>query len=254
MERIVEARKTGPQSKRGRIWAVSSGKGGVGKSFISTSLAISLTKLGHTVTIVDLDPSGANVHTTLGQKPADLNLRHWFDGEKSLQDLVTGTDLPRLSFIQGLWDNWCPIEFNREKARELGADLRQLRADIVILDLGPGASETQLEIFSAADERILVTTPEPTSIEKTYRFIESQICCKLRDSARPEAFATLLKTLQAHRARKQKKFFSFRQYLKSNEGFEIDHFEKLNETPLRLIVNMARSQANSDLEIGRAHV
>lgn len=243
----VELKTSETKGKRTRVWAISSGKGGVGKSFISTSLAIALTKLGHQVLVVDLDPSGANVHTALGEDPSTLNLRHWLDGERSLPELVTPTKIPHLSFIQGLWDNWCPRTLSASRVREFVEEVRQLRTDIILLDLGPGATDSQLEIFNCADERLLVTTPEPTSIEKTYRFIESEICYRLRDSARPESFASLLKALQEHRARRQKGFFSFRGYLQKHEGFEIDHFERLNEKPLRLIVNMSRSQSNANL-------
>ncbi|MBX3040464.1 MAG: P-loop NTPase [Bdellovibrionaceae bacterium] len=244
MERVIEESKSG---RRPQMWVTASGKGGVGKTFVSSSLAISLTKLGHSVIVVDLDPTGANVHTALGQNPADVNLRHWFEGNKSLQEIVTPTPLPRLSFIQGLWDLWSPANISSEQLKRLIPELKSLRADYVIVDLGPGAVETHLELFRAADERIVITSPEPTSIEKTYRFLEAHICWTLKDTARPDVFNALLGTLRDHRNRKMKKPFSFRQYLKENDGFSVDHFESLGEKPIRLIVNSSRSQANIDL-------
>lgn len=247
MDSIVE-KKSGPKGAyRPQLWVTASGKGGVGKTFVSTSLAICLAKLGHSVIVVDMDPTGANVHTALGQMPANVSLRHWLEGQKSLQEIVTPTPLPRLSFIQGLWDLWCPANISHEQLQRLIPELKSLHADYVIVDLGPGAVETHLEIFAAADERLIVSSPEPTSIEKTYRFIEAHICWTLKDAARPEAFDRLLATLREHRNRTLKKPFSFREYLKENEDFSVDHFEALDAKPIRLIVNSSRSQTNSEL-------
>lgn len=247
MEKVDHHKHNGPTGRRPQLWVTASGKGGVGKTFITTSLGISLTKLGYSVTIVDLDGSGANVHTALGQNPAPVSLRNWLEGHKDLHETVTPTTLPRLSFIQGLWDNWCPVEISCDQIKKMAQGLRELRTDFVLVDLGPGATEAHLEIFKAADEKILVSTPEPTSIEKTYRFMESYICTSLREDARPEAFSAMLNTLREYRNRKQKKPFSFRQYLKDNEGFVVDHFESLNTNPVRLVINTSRSQTNADL-------
>lgn len=247
MEKVAEEHKGIHQGRRPQLWVTASGKGGVGKTFITSSLGISLTKLGYSVIIIDLDSCGANIHTALGQNPAPVSLRNWMDGQKSLQEIVTPSNLPRLSFIQGFWDHWCPVEISRETVARLLPEMRQLRADFVLVDLGPGASEGHLAVFREADEKILISTPEPTSIEKTYRFVEAHLCSVLRESARPEAFDQLLTTLREHRNRKLRKPFSFRQYLKENEGFVIDHFEALNANPLRLIINTSRSQSNADL-------
>lgn len=246
MENVVEG-KGFSSGRRPRLWVTASGKGGVGKTFITSSLALSLTKMGYSVTVVDLDATGANVHTALGQNPAPVSIRNWLDHQKDLQETVTPTNLPRLSFIQGLWDSWCPVELSTEQVRKLIPELKSLRADYVLVDLGPGAHPATLELFRAADEKILVSTPEPTSIEKTYRFLESYICSSLQDNAQPAAFADMLKTLREHRHRKLRKPFSFRQHLKENEGFVVDHFESLNSRPMRLVINTSRSQANGDL-------
>lgn len=206
-----------------------------------------MTKLGQSVVIVDLDSTGANVHTALGQNPAQVSLRDWVEGRKTLAEIVTPVPLPRLSFVQGFWDNWCPMELKVEQVKRLIPELRALNTDYVIVDLGPGATEANLEMFKAGDEKILVTTPEPTSIEKTYRFVESHICAKLIENARPEAFASMLTMVREHRNSRARKPFSFRQYLKENDGFVIDHFDELSRKPVRLLVNSSRSQANVQL-------
>lgn len=230
-----------------KLWVVASGKGGVGKTFVSSSLGITLSKLGHSVVIVDLDLSGANIHTSLGLPPSHMNIRHFFEGVKTLQELVIPTPFPHLSYVQGFWDSWTPTDFSYAQVQSLIPELKKLRADYVIVDLGAGALEAHLEIFKSANEKFLVTSPEPTSIEKTYRFIEAYVCNSLRANATPDAYGNMISTLRNHRQRTLEKPFSFRSYLKEETGINFDFFEALSAAPVRLIMNSSRSQSNSDL-------
>lgn len=230
-----------------KLWVVASGKGGVGKTFVSTSLGITLSKLGHSVAIVDLDLSGSNVHTVLGLPPSHMNIRHYFEGAKTLQELVIPTPFPHLSYVQGFWDSWTPTDFSYNQIQNLIPELKNLRADYVIVDMGAGALEAHLELFKAADEKFLITTPEPTSIEKTYRFIESFMCHSLKANATPDAYGSMISTLRNHRQRTLAKPFSFRSYLKDASGIHYDFFETLSSNPVRLIVNSSRNQANEEL-------
>ncbi|WP_374076305.1 P-loop NTPase [Bdellovibrio bacteriovorus] len=230
-----------------KLWVVASGKGGVGKTFVSSSLGMTLSKLGHSVVIVDLDLSGANIHTALGLPPSHMNVRHFFEGVKTLQELVIPTPFPHLSYVQGFWDSWTPTDFSYAQVHTLLPEIKKLRADYVIVDLGAGALEAHLELFKAADEKFLVTTPEPTSIEKTYRFIEAYMCHSLRENSTPDAYGNMISTLRNHRQRTLQKPFSFRSYLKDQTGLHYDFFEALSTTPVRLVMNSSRSQSNCDL-------
>lgn len=241
--------KVSPQGEKKipKIWAVASGKGGVGKTFISTSFGITLSKLGHSVIVIDLDLGGANIHTSLGEEPANLNIRHFFEGNKSLIQLVNSTDFPKLSFIQGFWDMWTPVDFTIDQVLQLMDNVKTLNADYVILDLGAGSVESHLNLFKMADEKFLVTTPDVTSIEKTYRFIEAYVCNSLKAHSTPESFNKMLSTLREYRQRKLKKPFSFRSYLKNSQGLSYDVFESLSTNPIRLIVNSSRYKSDEDL-------
>lgn len=230
-----------------KLWVVGSGKGGVGKTFVSSSLGITLSKLGHSVVIVDLDLSGANIHTSLGLPPSHLNIRHYFEEQKQLQELVIPTPFPHLSYVQGFWDSWTPTDFSCAQIQALIPELRKLRADYVIVDLGAGAMEAHLNLFNAADERFLITTPEPTSVEKTYRFIEAFVCHSLRDNSTPDAYAKMISTLRNYRQRTLDKPFSFRSYLKEQTGIHYNFFEVLSTSPIHLIINSSRSQSNAEL-------
>jgi flagellar biosynthesis protein FlhG len=241
--------------KRGpRIWTVASGKGGVGKTFISTSIAITLTKLGHSVVILDLDLSGANVHTALGLNPSHMNIRHFFEGVKSLQELVIPTPHHNLSYVQGFWDSWSPTDICADQVDQLIPEINKLRADYVIIDVGAGALEANLHLFKSAHEKILVTSPEPTSIEKTYRFLESYMCHSLKENATPEAFNSMISTLRSHRQRTLATPFSFRSYLKETTGIHYDFFDSLTASPVRLVVNSTRALSHTELGLSMKSV
>ncbi len=229
------------------IWGVSSGKGGVGKTFISTSLALTVSKLGHSVVLVDFDLTGANSHTALGIEPSHLNLRHYFESSKSLSEVIINTPHPHLQYIQGFWDAWGPISIESSHINQFWKDLKAIKADYIILDLGTGSFQHHLDIFKRCDEKFLITTPEPTSIEKTYRFIESFICSTLKENSTSEAFGKLMYVLRDHRQRILPDPFSFKRYLQSHEGFIFDHFEQLSKKPIQLIVNSVRSPQQAEL-------
>jgi flagellar biosynthesis protein FlhG len=235
------------ENKKTQLWAVASGKGGVGKTFISTSLGLTLSKLGHSVVVLDLDLTGANLHTSLGVEPSHVSIRQYFEGTKNLQEVVLPTPYPHLSYIQGFWDAWTPTDISVEQSRRLINDIKNLKADYVIVDMSPGSLDSCLELLKAADEKIVVSTPEPTSIEKNYRFIESFLCHSLKDNSQPEAYKELIATLRNHRHRVLDKPFSFRSYLKENTGIQNDFFEAMTSSPVRLIINSSRSQTNNDL-------
>ena len=221
-----------------QMWAIGSGKGGVGKTFVSTSIAITLSKLGHQVIVVDMDLSGANVHTSLGLDPSHLSLRHYFDGEKQLNEIILPTAHLKLSYIQGLWDTWNSYEVSEEKIKAMIPELKKLNAEYIIVDLGVGASPAYMEFFKSADEKILVTNPEPTTIEKTYRYIESYICSSLQEELNKEQFNQLIMQLREYRQGTLNEELSFKQLLRGRS------FTKI---PIRLIMNSSRSQTNQEL-------
>ena len=163
------------------IWAVGGGKGGIGKSFISSSLAICLAKLGKSVTLVDLDLGSANLHTCLGAKAPELTLSDFLSGRRrELRELVVQTDIPNLSIISGFNDALNVADLSEPVRKSLISGLRQIDAPVVIIDLGAGTSESTIDFFLAADQKIVAVTPEPTSIENAYRFMKSAFYRKLR--------------------------------------------------------------------------
>ena len=230
-----------------KIWVVGAGKGGVGKSFVTSSLAIALTKLNLSVLAVDLDLGGANLHSHLGMQPSSPSIQAFFAGQLPLANLVKPTPIPRLSLIQGCWEEWEHTNCGVGSTTQLLLELRRLPFDVVLVDLGPGSNTTHLEIFHGADEKILLTSPEPTSVEKTYRFLESWILFRASENSTKEALLQLKSSLKKFRSEKKTGHFSFRDYLEKAGGFAPDNFAALAEKPIQLLVNSSRSHLDEQL-------
>ncbi|MFN7906167.1 MAG: P-loop NTPase [Pseudobdellovibrionaceae bacterium] len=234
-------------SKPPQIWTVASGKGGVGKTFISSSLAISLGKLGKKVTVLDLDYSGANVHTALGMDPQTLGLRQFLQGQKPLSECVTKTNISNVSFIQGLWDSWSSTDLTEEQSDSILKAVKTIKADYVIIDLGAGTLKSHLKAFTFADEKFLVTFPEPTSLEKNYRFLEAYLCEYLRTCCNPYDYAELIQSLRTRRIENTGEIFSFRAFVESHSNIQLDFFSLFRQKPIRIVINGSRSQQNHQL-------
>ncbi len=161
-------------SKKGhaRIFAVTSGKGGVGKTNISVNLAICLAKKGKKVTLVDLDLGLANVDIVL-DIATPYTLEHLLRGHKAIEDIVVdGPEgikiVPGGSGLSNLTDL-------TERQRELFLDSfykLALENDYLIFDTAAGISHNVIKFLLAADEIIVVTTDEPTAITDAYALLK----------------------------------------------------------------------------------
>lgn len=157
---------------RMRVIAVTSGKGGVGKTNIVTNLAYIFCKLGKKVFVFDADVGLANIDIILGLTPA-YNLQHVFSGEKRISDiLIEGPGgmriLPASSGVQEL------SELSHEQKLYLLSEFENLDEtfDIFLIDTGAGISSNVMYFNMAAQEKIVVATPEPTSITDAYAIMK----------------------------------------------------------------------------------
>lgn len=231
-----------------QVWAIGAGKGGVGKTFVSSSFGITLSKMNSKVLLIDFDFSGANLHTLFGSELSDRNLRTYVEGKAALAEIISSTSVPKLSYVQGFWDTWGAPSLTLEKTKALISEARELPYDYVIFDMGPGPHVANLELFGAADERFLICNTEPTTIEKTYRFIEAFICRELQKVTNKEQHQKLITALQSfHIKEKSNVLFSFRNYLQEATNIDVDFFAELEKHPVRLILNGTRSRAEQDL-------
>ncbi|WP_227767214.1 MinD/ParA family protein [Zhaonella formicivorans] len=155
-----------------RIIAVASGKGGVGKTNLVVNLAIALVEMGQRVVIFDADLGLANVDVLVGVVPK-YNLYDVLQGTKTISEIiVTGPAgvriVPGGSGIQDLANL---DYYQRERLVQSLKELEQ-DTDFLLVDTGAGISRNVLGFISAADEVIIVLTPEPTSLTDAYGVIK----------------------------------------------------------------------------------
>ena len=164
-----------------RLLAVGGGKGGVGKTFVTANLATSLARLGKRVVAVDVDLEGANLHTCLGVGTPQRSLADFVaEREEDLGKLLTDTALPNLRLISATHGNLADAQPSHLRRVRLLRALRQLDADIVLLDLGAGSHASVLDYFLVSDDGVLVLQPEPTSVENAYTFLRAAFYRRMR--------------------------------------------------------------------------
>jgi flagellar biosynthesis protein FlhG len=156
-----------------RVIVVTSGKGGVGKTNVSANLAIALGTVGWRTLLVDADLSLANVDVVCGVVPA-WNLGHVQRGEKTLPEIVQpiGESVDLVAGGSGLPEFF---DAGSEAAERLLAGVEALveRYDAILIDTAAGLDSTILAFLGAADEVVLVTTPEPTAITDAYAVVKA---------------------------------------------------------------------------------
>ena len=166
------ARPENNKGRMARVIAVTSGKGGVGKTFVTVNLALAFAKAGKKVAIFDADLGLANVHILMGVKPK-FNLRHMIEDNFSLDDLVTmGPEgVKIISGGQGVREM---ANLTAEQRRIILRQLDRLEreVDILLIDTGAGISENVLRFATFADEIIVVTTPNIAAAADGYSIIK----------------------------------------------------------------------------------
>lgn len=166
--------------------AVTSGKGGVGKTSVAVNLALLLASGGRPTRLVDADFGLSNAEVLLGVHPqytlsdivrGGIDAREaWVDAGHGLRLLSSGSGLHEMADMDGA----------------MGAELighvmgSTCDGDVVVIDTAPGINASVVSLLTLVDEVLMVTTPEPTSITDTYAAI------KVLNSFAPEAAVTLV--------------------------------------------------------------
>ncbi|MCX5770145.1 MAG: MinD/ParA family protein [Candidatus Hydrogenedentes bacterium] len=156
-----------------RVLAVTSGKGGVGKTSTSVNLAIALAAHKKRAIVLDADLGLANVEVLMGLNSL-YNLQHVIDGEKTImQILVQGPGgievVPGTSGLAKLADLSAAARQNVLKGLK---DLQE-QTDFIIIDTMAGIGQNAISFAAAADEVLVVTTPEPSAIVDAYATIKT---------------------------------------------------------------------------------
>jgi flagellar biosynthesis protein FlhG len=161
------------------------GKGGVGKTFVVANLATCLARAGHSVIAVDADLEGANLHTCLGVSAPRASLADFVaHREEDLEKLLIDTPVPKLRLIAGTQANLASAQPGHFRRERLIHAVARLPVDYVFIDLGAGMHAATIDYFLAGDEGIVVTSPEPTSVENAYGFLRAAFYRRMRGALR----------------------------------------------------------------------
>jgi len=173
---VVKSRHSTAARPHPVIIPIASGKGGVGKSFLTANIAMALAGMGHRAIAVDLDLGGSNLHTFLGLANRYPGVGDFIHGAApTLEGLLVDAGAPNLRFLPG--DGRTPFLANLGSAQKqkLARHLRSLPADYILLDLGAGATFNTLDFFACAPAGIMVTTPDLPSVMGMQVFLKNHL-------------------------------------------------------------------------------
>jgi len=161
-----------PNSSRGTILTITSGKGGVGKTSVVINLALSLARLGHRVGILDADFGLGNVDVLLGMTPQH-HLGDYLIGEKTLDEITIPGPLgvriiPAGSGVRSL------TALGRDQWTQLSSVIRTISRDLdyLLLDTAAGISDNVVEPLLMAERILVVTSFEPAAVVDAYALIK----------------------------------------------------------------------------------
>ena len=175
---------TVPLKPLGKVVAVTSGKGGVGKTFVSANLAAALSRRGLRVLVLDADLGLANLDVVLNLYPK-VTLHDVFTGKAKMEDAIVKAPGGFSVLLAGSG----MVEYSRLTPEVRDDFLRIMGGlvphyDIVLLDTGAGISDVVLFAVSLASEVIVVATPEPTSLTDAYATIKVLVGQQKRQTIR----------------------------------------------------------------------
>jgi flagellar biosynthesis protein FlhG len=165
---------------RAHIIAFAAGRGGTGRSLLAANVAIYLAQTGKKVVAIDADPAGGSLHLLLGTPRPPRGFGEFLRARvEGLNELIVDTPIAGVGLIGGEGSAFGTSR-PKQTAKSILAALAQLEVDSIVLDLGPPDSALVLDLWLAADVPIVVTLPDPASIEATYRFVKSGFVRRLR--------------------------------------------------------------------------
>lgn len=238
---------------KNKLWGVGGGKGGVGKSIVTLLLGTMLAKHGKKVVLVDADLGGSNLHTLLGIRYPEYTLADFLQRRaEKIEDVIIDTKVNNLQLICGADDI---LGFanpkNSQKARMFN-HLKKIPSDFILLDLGAGISFTTIDFFLYAPNKIVIITPQHTSIQNSYGFIKSSLYRKISQEFKKdvECMKIIERSINPKGTEKIESIDELR------DAFWIIGEEKyrklnncLNEFNIDVIVNMVKNKR--DINVGK---
>jgi flagellar biosynthesis protein FlhG len=166
-----------------RVISIGGGKGGVGKSLVATNLAVAIAQTGREVVLCDLDLGAANLHLMLGAVQPKAGISALLSPEATLDDTLTETKVPRLRLLAGAGGTVASANITHTQKLRIIRKLRALKTDFVVVDVGAGVGYNALDFFELGQQRVIVATPQVTSMHDAYAFLKGAVLRTLRHHA-----------------------------------------------------------------------
>ncbi len=181
-----------------QIWPIGGGKGGTGKSFLTGNIGILFARQGFKTLLIDADLGAPNLHTIIGLSNPAISLSDFLNKRvATLQETVLEMPIHNLFLISGARNKLDIANLAHEQKMKMLRAISRLDYDYILLDLGTGTSFNTIDFFTISDSGIFVCTPEPTSIENTYRLIRSVYVRKIRQVLKIDRFRNLADEAEA---------------------------------------------------------
>ena len=231
------------------IYGVGGGKGGTGKSFITASLGTILAQQGKKVLLVDLDLGASNLHTFLALGKPQMSLKHYINKEvRDINDVVIQTVQPNLYVISS---SGCSLEianlYYAQKVKLIRA-IKKLSYDYLFIDLGSGTHYNTLDFYLISNQGIIITTPEPISVENMFRFLKSLYLRKIKSMLKERNLNIICQEYLSRIKDSQIKSFSdIIRFIKEYDAENGTHIENcIKDQKIGLILNQFRWQVNKN--------
>lgn len=242
---------SGNQNMTPKLLAIGGGKGGIGKSFISANLAVSLAKMGYSVALVDLDFGAANLHTCLGIPCPKVSLFDFVSSNvEGLEEVGVATGVPNLTLFGGGQEFWQQVRPQSIQKIRLITRLQKLNAHYVILDLGAGTHVNTLDFFIYSHAGIVVVVPEPTSIENVYVFLKSVLFRRIQSIVKAlnqdDATEQLVANLGDPKIT-QPPIALIKEFAAKNPELGSKILEMVHVSQLGVVMNQVRTKTDADI-------
>jgi len=234
------------QQQSGKILAVGGGKGGVGKSFIISSLGMSLARKGRVV-MIDGDLGGANLHNFLCVSRPQISLTDFFERKVPLSELIVESRIENLGLISGMIGTTGAESIKHVQKRKLFSHIRKLEADYILIDLGAGTHFNTIDTLLLADQMIIVVTPEILSIENMYDFLRNLFFRRLGSALSDHGYRELI--ISTWKERRELGIKNFKQLVGFLRGLSPELREVIDQELAEFRVNIVLNQARSHRDI-----
>ena len=238
--------------KKSEIWTIGGGKGGIGKSFIISSVGNYLAQKGKSVVLIDADLGGANLHTFLGVNKPKNSLTDFFDKKIPIAEIITDTGIPNMRLLIGTVRSFAPSNIKYTQKLKFFRHIAKINADYILIDVGAGAHFNTIDTFLIADKMIVLIVPEIIAVENMYFFLKNVFLRKLMSSMNDHGLKDMfISTWKNKEKYNIKNLYQFINYLKDlSNPIENIVDKELSNFMVYILLNQVRS--NQEIMIGNS--